>query len=193
MFMGIRCTINKFEIFIYSPTVQRCCPYDAGYLVPCHFHVHCTTHTDKNICNFTDPFYYIVVVYIMPIIDYNVPIPCPNCGEDVVHRYDCTCGNQWGYCRSEDHVFFWCTTCELEAKVNWDDMPKSEPLMGREEREKLSGVELDPEDIEREREGLQRIFDTWDDKASDWKLDARRRMMKQDPDNPLLKGVRLVS
>ena len=128
-------------------------------------------------------------------LDYLVPIECPICSEMVVHRYQCQCQNKWGYCTNTKCVYFWCSNCQEEAKVNWSNMPAVETLMTREQREmieRISGVEIDPEEEEKERVALQKIFDEWDDNPENWKLDPRKRVQKQNPDNPLLKD-RLVS
>lgn len=54
--------------------------------------------------------------------DYFVQLPCPECNNNVVHRYECNCLDKFNYCtENEKHVFFFCTTCNKRANVTWED------------------------------------------------------------------------
>jgi Fe2+ or Zn2+ uptake regulation protein len=93
-------------------------------------------------------------------MDFIVNIPCPECKNNVIHRYECTCGTKW-YCKDSSHTFFWCTHCKKIPDVSFDDMPH-DTLKSREEREmemKRAGIPL--EDETKEVHELEKIFSKW--------------------------------
>ena len=59
-----------------------------------------------------------------PIRDVYTRIRCPDCDENVSHRYDCHCKNMWDYCDHSgagDCDYFFCNGCGQEKKVSWTD------------------------------------------------------------------------
>lgn len=59
-----------------------------------------------------------------PIRDVCTRIRCPDCNENVSHRYDCQCQNMWDYCDHSgagDCDYFFCNGCGQEKKVSWAD------------------------------------------------------------------------
>ena len=60
--------------------------------------------------------------------DFHTEIECPadGCDGQLVHRYECTCGNYWGYCDQNDEcVYFFCPKCNEKRGVSSGDFPRT--------------------------------------------------------------------
>lgn len=89
-------------------------------------------------------------------MDFITQIKCPDCPNQIVHRYQCTCDDVWGYCRKQDHTFFFCPHCAEEKKVSWEDEIRPKPELIR-----AKGV-VTREMEEREKAALAKMFKEWE-------------------------------
>lgn len=131
--------------------------------------------------------------------DYETTMPCGRCGNLIVHRYRCRCKNEYNYCVDQNHEWFWCCQCEEEQKIDIMEMPRragNELVMSREQREradKMFGKLMDPATAAKEFDALKGIYDSWNDDPEVWRLEAKERIKRTNPNDRFAKEPKTLS